>query len=265
MTMSSRTSETISQKQRDGSKDRFGEVWEIWDAVSKKRIFVAKGLSDVLEEKDDPYSNWINSSPAHGQRYATLTNEDLFPIPDYLQYIDLAEELDTISWRIRKLTQALSLKGIYDASAPGLGRLLESGMDGKMIAVDNMVAIIGKSTQAGGGLNGVVQWLPDGACDYQTLTRTLSSQGTGQGHPLRGLGNQRYRPGPGRSSREGSAVQDQGELCVTAPGAAQDGPLRETARDVSRIQVEIMTELYSPMTIREQSGIRFHERDGRRG
>ena len=33
-------------------------------------------------------------------------------------------------------------------------------MDGKMIAVDNMVAIIGKSTQAGGGLNGVVQWLP---------------------------------------------------------------------------------------------------------
>ena len=33
-------------------------------------------------------------------------------------------------------------------------------MDGKMIAVDNMTAIIGKSTQAGGGLNGVVQWLP---------------------------------------------------------------------------------------------------------
>ena len=107
MTMSSRTSETLSQKQRDGSKDRFGEVWEIWDAVSKKRIFVAKGLADVLEEKYDPFK-LDKFFPCPRPAYATLANEDLFPIPDYLQYIDLAEELDTISWRIRKLTEALS-------------------------------------------------------------------------------------------------------------------------------------------------------------
>ena len=111
MTMSSRTSETLSQKQRDGSKDRFGEVWEIWDSVSKKEYLCGQGAAPMFWKKKTTPSNWINSFPARVQAYATLTNEDLFPIPDYLQYSDLAEELDTISWRIRKLTQALIPEG----------------------------------------------------------------------------------------------------------------------------------------------------------
>ena len=82
------------------------------------------------------------------------------PVPDPLQYIRLAEELDEISWRIRNLTKALEFKGVYDASAEGLGRLLEPGQDGKMIGVTNFSALVGKSVAAGGGLNGVVQFLP---------------------------------------------------------------------------------------------------------
>ena len=69
-----------------------------------------------------------------------MTNEDLMPVPDPLQYIRLAEELDEISWRIRNLTKALEFKGVYDASAEGLGRLLEPGQDGKMIGVTNFSA-----------------------------------------------------------------------------------------------------------------------------
>ena len=89
-----------------------------------------------------------------------LLNEDLFPTPDYHLYRDLAEELDTISWRIRKLTEALKLVGIYDASAPQIGNVLNSDIDGTMHGVDNMAALLGKSTQTGGGLSGIVQWLP---------------------------------------------------------------------------------------------------------
>ena len=55
MTMPSRMSETTSQSQREGSANRYAEVWEIWDMVSKRRIFVAKGAEDVLESKDPQY------------------------------------------------------------------------------------------------------------------------------------------------------------------------------------------------------------------
>ena len=92
MNMTSRTSETLTQKERDGSTEKYGEVWEIWDAVSKKRIFVAKGMDSVLEEKDDPFK-LDKFFPCPRPAYATLTNEDLFPVPDYLQYLDLADEL----------------------------------------------------------------------------------------------------------------------------------------------------------------------------
>ena len=48
MTMASRTADTVTQRERDGSTDKYAEVWEIWDAVSRQRIFVAEGV-DVLE------------------------------------------------------------------------------------------------------------------------------------------------------------------------------------------------------------------------
>ena len=182
MSMSSRTSETVNQRERDGSKNRYGEVWEVWDVVRKKRLFVAKGYSDILEETDDPYE-LEKFFPCPRPAFATLSNEDLFPIPDYNQYLDLAEELDTISWRIRKLTEALRLVGIYDKSAEGLGRALDSGQDGKMIAVSNFSALIGKSTQAGGGLNGVVQWLPMNHV-IETLLGLYKSRAEAKAYPL---------------------------------------------------------------------------------
>ena len=55
MSTPSRTSETLSQNERDGSTDKYAEVWEIWDMVSKKRIFVSKGAEDVLESSDPQY------------------------------------------------------------------------------------------------------------------------------------------------------------------------------------------------------------------
>ena len=115
--------------------------------------------TDVLESKDPQY-DLVGFFPCPRPAYGTLTNEDLMPVPDPLQYIRLAEELDEISWRIRNLTKALEFKGVYDASAEGLGRLLEPGQDGKMVGVSNFSALVGKSAAAGGGLNGVVQFLP---------------------------------------------------------------------------------------------------------
>ena len=86
LSTSSRTSETISEQERDGSLDKYAEVWEIWDAASKERIFVAKGADDVLESKDPQY-RLEKFFPCPKPAYGTLTNEDLMPVPDPLQYI----------------------------------------------------------------------------------------------------------------------------------------------------------------------------------
>ena len=251
MTTSSRTSETLSQRERDGSSDKYAEVWEIWDAASKKRIFVAKGADDVLESKDPQY-DLTGFFPCPRPAYATLTNEDLIPVPDYKQYIDLADELDTISGRIRKLTEALRLVGVYDASAEKIGTMLESGPDNKMIGISNMSALIGKSTAAGGGLKGVVQFLPMNEVAqtllnlYQARTEAKNTlyEMSGISDIVRGQVDPREKASQSKIKASFATQRlDQRRRAV-----------ERTARDAARIQVELMAELYSPDTIRQQSG-----------
>ena len=126
--------------------------------------------------------------PCPEPAYATLTNEDLQPVPDYLQYASLAEELDEITGRIKNLTNSLKLVGVYDASAEGIGTMLQSS-DNTMIPVSNMSALAGKGVQAGGGLEGVVKFLPirDVA---EALGGLYSCPRAGQGRPVRGVWRQ---------------------------------------------------------------------------
>ena len=134
----------------------------------------------------------------------------------------MAEELDTISGRIRKLTEALRLVGVYDGSAEGIGKLLESGQDNEMIGISNMSALIGKSTAAGGGLNGVVQFLPMNEV-AQTLLNLYQARDQAKNTLYEMIGDKRYRARPGRSPREGQPVQDQGAICYAETRPAPQG------------------------------------------
>ena len=159
LTSTSRTSESEKQRRRDGSNEpKYGDVWEVWDAKRKEQVFVAKGLAKPLKIVEDPYGLEL-FFPCPEPAYATLTNEDLQPVPDYLQYASLAEELDEITGRIKNLTNSLKLVGVYDASAESIGTMLQSS-DNTMIPVSNMSALVAKGVTAGGGLGGVVQFLP---------------------------------------------------------------------------------------------------------
>ena len=248
MTMASRTADTVAQRERDGSTDKYAEVWEIWDAVSRQRIFVAEGV-DVLEAADPQY-NLTGFFCCPRPAYGTLTNEDLMPVPDYNQYRPLAEELDDISWRIRNLTKTLRLVGLYDASAEGLGKALDSEQDGKMVAVSNMAGLLGKSTT--GGLDGLVQFLPISEI-AQTLIHLYQARDqvkqtvyevTGISDIVRGEVDPREKATQSKIKANFATQRlDQRRRAV-----------ERTARDTARIQVELMVELYSPETIREQSG-----------
>ena len=254
MRMTSRTAETLQDRQRSGDKAKYGEVWEIWDAKSRKRIFVAAGGGDVLESSPDPYGV-EGFFPCPRPAYGTLSNENLVPVSDIKQIVGLAEELDIITGRIRKLTESLRLVGIYDASAEGLGRALDSTNDGKMVAVSNFSALVGKSTSAGGGLNGVVQWLPMdhviqtlvGLYEARDRAKTVLYEVSGISDIVRGQVDPREKASQSKL-KAGFASQrlDQRRRAV-----------ERVARDTARIQVELMCEHYSPDRIREQSGFDY--------
>ena len=229
----------------DGDR-RYAAVWEVFDAETKLRYFVTDGVKGPLIEPDDPYG-LEGFFPCPEPSYGTMSNEDLIPTPDFLQYAALADELDVVSERIRRVTKAVKLCGIYDQSSEGIGDIVKLE-DGQLRGV------AGVTSGAGGasGLKDAVQWLPmrEGAEALQILyaARDQAKQAlyevSGISDVIRGSVNQ-YE----KAAQSKIKAQYAGQRLEQRRRSVE-----RCARDVSRIMVELMIEHFEPDQLREQSG-----------
>lgn len=129
-------------------------IYEIWDRDTKKAIWLSKHHPEKLDERDDPL-RLEKFFPCPRPLYATLANDSLIPVPDYVEYQDQAEEMDALTGRIASITKAIKVAGVHDASAQGLQRLLAEGVENTLIPVDSWAAFAEK-----GGLKGSMELLP---------------------------------------------------------------------------------------------------------
>lgn len=129
-------------------------VWEIWDKRARKIIWYSEGYEeDVLKVADD-FLKLKDFFPCPRPLRAVFTNNKFIPRPFFSQYQAQADELNDITYRIRKLVDALRVVGVYDQSVPALQNLL-TGAGNKMIPVDNWAVMAEK-----GGIKGTVDFFP---------------------------------------------------------------------------------------------------------
>ena len=133
-----------------------GCVYEIWDRESRKVIWFAKGMDDILEERSD-FLHLRNGrfEPCPKPLFANLTTSNCLPKPDFAMLQDQYNELDEVNNRISLLIIACKVTGVYDKSADGVQRMLTEGYDNTLIPVDNWAMFAEK-----GGLKGQVDFLP---------------------------------------------------------------------------------------------------------
>lgn len=133
-----------------------GCVFEIWDRESRKVIWFAKGMDEVLEERDD-FLKLRNGrfEPCPKPLFANLTTSNCLPKPDFAMLQDQYNELDEVNNRISLLIIACKVVGVYDRSAEGVQRMLTEGYDNTLIPVDNWAMFAEK-----GGLKGQIDFLP---------------------------------------------------------------------------------------------------------
>lgn len=257
---------------RDELKDRFGDkigkavpldhkvegpdiaddlakasVTEIWDKPTGRVLFVAKDYEELLEDKDDPL-HLEGFWPCPLPLYATLTNDTLIPVPDYIEYQDQALELDLLSQRISKLTSALKVAGVYDAAAPGLERLLSEDVENELISVNSWAAFAEK-----GGLQGAIAFLPikevaqvlAGLYEARSAQKQDLYEITGISDILRGQSD------PNETAR---AQSIKGRFATMRLQDRQQEVSR-FCRDTIRIMGEIIAEHFSPQTMLTCSGI----------
>lgn len=117
-----------------GKDSQRAKVYEIWDKAARKVLFISKGVPDKLDETEDPLG-LDNFYPCPRPLFGTMTTDSLIPVPDFVLYQDLANELDIITDRIDGLIRALQIKGVYNATYPELQRLFTEASNTDMVPV----------------------------------------------------------------------------------------------------------------------------------
>jgi len=130
------------------------QIYELWDKEKNTAYWFCKGVSEFIDERDDPLG-LEGFFPCPKPLYATTTSDSLAPVPDFVLYQDQANELDILSDRIDGLVKALRVRGVYDASVPALQRLMTEGGNNDLIPVANWMGFSEK-----GGLKGALDLLP---------------------------------------------------------------------------------------------------------
>jgi len=123
-------------------------IYEIWDKEQGKVFWISKSMGEILDEKDDPLQ-LEGFFPCPKPLYATLTTDNLEPVPDFVLYQDQAKQLDTLADRIDGLVNALKVRGVYDASESALARLFSEGENNALIPVKNWQAFAEKQGMRG--------------------------------------------------------------------------------------------------------------------
>jgi hypothetical protein len=127
------------------------KIYEIWNKEEKEAIWISKSVNDILDVKPDPLG-LDEFFPCPKPLFATLTNDSLEPVPDFVLYQDQAESLDILADRIDGLIKGMKIFGIYDPSAGDLQRMFTEAENNTLIPAQNWSRF---SEQ--GGLNGAMQ------------------------------------------------------------------------------------------------------------
>jgi len=226
---------------------QLAKVIEGWDKTTKTAVWISKSLGEIIDERDDPL-NLEGFFPCPKPLYATMTNDTLVPVPDYVLYQDQAMELDRLSDRIDGLIKALQVKGVYDAAIPELARIFTEASNTQMIGVKNWAAFAEKN-----GLSGAIEMV-DIKPIYEALTRCYEAmeQVKQQVYDITGISD--IVRGASKAQETATAQRIKGQYATLRLKSNQDA-VAEYATECLRMKAQIMCGKFDPETLMKISAV----------
>lgn len=225
-------------------------IYEVWNKRDKKVCWVCAEYSDeYFDEQDDLY-DLVGFFPLPEPIQATVGDQTLYPVPDYVQYRQCLYNIDYLANRCQRLIRAMRARGVYDASQDELRRLASEAGEADLVPVENYIAF-----QEKGGLENTIQYVPVEKLAaalvqcYEAIDRQkqLIYEITGISDIVRGQT---------AASETATAQQIKSQFA--------DIRIRRKVREIARIArdlIENMCDLalsrFSDQTITEQAGVQY--------
>lgn len=250
-----RNSTTVDDRQISFTKK--AEIWEIWNKPDRTVYFIAPSTPDiVLREEKDPVLKLEDFWPCPEPLFTTQTNDSLIPVPDYVEYQDQAFELDDLTNRISKLTEAVRANGVYDASYPALARLLQEGTDNKLLPIDDWAQFSEKHQGKGGGISLVPMQEV-----IEVLLRLYEARAQVKNDLFEITGMSDIVRGQSSGGQKTATEQRIKGQFASLRLQARQQRVADYCRSVLRIMAEIISEQFSPESLLQMSGVDQMMRD----
>jgi len=221
-----------------------GEVWEIWSKDDKKVYWLCPQYKKAFLDEQEDFLELDCFFPCPRPAYGTKTNESLIPQPDYIVWQDIALELDEVTHRIKLLTEALRVVGIYDKSLTNVVEgITKRANENDLIAVESYAMM-----QEKGGLKGAIEYFP-----IEQVAAVLDKMHNARQRLIAELyditGISDIVRGASDPRETAKAQQIKGNFANKRLSSRQNEMLR-MAREALEIQAQIICKHYSIDTIR---------------
>lgn len=241
------------KEKKDDTDDAKGQMkaraWELWHKGENCVVWVTPGVDDVLDLQP-PLFDLEGFFPCPRPAFGTLKRRSLLPVPDFLYYKDQVEEINELTARISSLSESLRLKGFYPGGASDVGEAIEAVLkdqDNRAILVPiNSLAAFGS-----GSLKDSVIWLPvKDVADVIASLIELRRQLIEDVYQITGLSD--IMRGETEASETATAQRIKSQYGSIRIRDRQNELVR-IARDITRIEAEIMAENFNPQTLVQMS------------
>ncbi|MDO4161872.1 MAG: hypothetical protein Q4D80_02560 [Pseudomonadota bacterium] len=133
--------------------DKSIAVYEIWDKETRRIYYLSPDYPDDFLLVGEDTLHLSGFFPCPKPIMATMANDGIIPVPDYIEIKSLLEELDGVNSRMRLTMQALKVSGCYDNAFPELANILDK--DVTLISLSDFDKL-----KEAGGLKGIIDFAP---------------------------------------------------------------------------------------------------------
>lgn len=137
----------------DGSEK--AAVWEVWSKADEKVYWVAEGV-DVFLDESNPHLDLSNGFPCPRPAYGSKQRRSLIPVPDYIRYESLLDNINETTVKIYDLLRQVKVRGLIPAGGD-VGSALETAINEETSA---MFIPVPAAAMMGAGASGLIQWVP---------------------------------------------------------------------------------------------------------
>lgn len=232
----------------DQNPQQEAEIWEIWHKESGRVYWLNNNV--MLDRQDDPLG-LKNFFPSPAFLMANSTTKLYRPTADYYLSQDLYEEIDNLQYRIATITEAVNVRGVYDANNPGLERVLTEGCTNDLIPVENWAMFAEK-----GGLKGAIDWFPlEEVVATLDKLRQLRDDTIALLQQVSGMAD--VQQGNIRNQYEGVGQTQLKAQFGSARIQALQGQYATFAADLMQLKAEVICKHFDPETIARNSNAMF--------